>query len=212
MKKLTAIVFAILALFSMSITLINPKNEVAIGKQIWMSHNLDINTFRNGDSIPNAKTDEEWRKAGENKKPAWRYCNNDSTYGQKYGKLYNWYAVNDPRGLAPTGWHIPNDDEWITLIKFLGGKEIAGKKLKNTSGWDNNGNGNNQSGFSALPGAGADFTGYCSGIGDYSYWWSSTEDDDESALGISLESYSDIVSINNGTYKWAGYSIRCVRN
>ena len=71
--------------------------EIKIGKQIWMKLNLDVEVFRNGDPIPHAKTDEEWVKAGEQKKPAWCYYKNAGIYGEKYGKLYNWYAVNDPR-------------------------------------------------------------------------------------------------------------------
>ncbi|MFM7765029.1 MAG: FISUMP domain-containing protein, partial [Sphingomonadales bacterium] len=82
-------------------------NEVTIGKQVWMTKNLDVDKFRDGSSIPEAKTDEEWKKAGKNKQPAWCYYNNDPANGAKYGKLYNWYAVNDSRGLAPVGYHIP---------------------------------------------------------------------------------------------------------
>ena len=107
--------------------------EVIIGNQVWMTKNLDVSTFRNGDPIPEAKTDEEWEKAGENKKPAWCYWDNDPANGAKYGKLYNWHAVNDPRGLAPDGYHIPTDAEWKILTKYLG--EKAGTKMKSTSGW-----------------------------------------------------------------------------
>lgn len=74
---------------------------VTIGTQVWRTKNLDVATFRNGDSIPQAKTNEEWEKAAENQQPAWCYYNNDPANGAKYGKLYNWYAVNDSRGLAP---------------------------------------------------------------------------------------------------------------
>ena len=90
--------------------------EVIIGEQIWMLKNLDVEKFRNGDLIPEVKTDEEWIKAGENKQPAWCYYDNDSTNGVKYGKLYNWYAVNDSRGLAPDGWHVSSREEWNNIL------------------------------------------------------------------------------------------------
>lgn len=120
---------------------------VTIGTQVWMTKNLDVSTFQNGDSIPQAKTAEEWEKAGQNKQPAWCYCNNDAAKGTKYSKLYNWYAVNDPRGLAPVGYHVSTDAEWTILTDYLGGESIAGKKMKNTSGWADNGNGTAESGF-----------------------------------------------------------------
>ncbi|MFY7733742.1 MAG: FISUMP domain-containing protein [Bacteroidia bacterium] len=109
---------------------------VSIGSQVWMTKNLDVETFRNGDPIPHAKTEEEWKKAAENKQPAWCYYDNDPANGAKYGKLYNWYAVNDPRGLAPAGYHVPSDAEWEILENHLGGDEVAGKKMKSKSGWE----------------------------------------------------------------------------
>ena len=103
---------------------------VIIGTQTWTSLNLDVVAFRNGDVIPQVKTNEEWEVAGNNKQAAWCYYDNDPANGPKYGKLYNWYAVNDPRGLAPTGWHVPTDEEWTVLSTFLGGEEVAGTKMK----------------------------------------------------------------------------------
>jgi hypothetical protein len=95
-------------------------NEVTIGSQVWMTKNLDVATFRNGDPIPQAKTYEEWEKAGENKQPAWCYYDNDPANGAKYGKLYNWYTVADPRNVCPVGWHVPTDAEWTVLTDYLG--------------------------------------------------------------------------------------------
>ncbi len=114
------------------------ETEVKIGNQVWMIKNLDVNTFRNGEAIPEAKTEDEWIKAGEEGKSAWCYYENDPKNGEKYGKLYNWYAVVDPRGLAPKGWHVPSDAEWSSLINYLGGNEIAGKKMKSKHGWKGN--------------------------------------------------------------------------
>ena len=107
---------------------------VTIGTQTWTTKNLNVATFRNGDAIPRAKTDKEWKAAGDNKQPAWCYYENKTTNGTKYGKLYNWFAVNDARGLAPTGYHIPTDEEWTVLSTFLGVEDAAGKKMKSTSG------------------------------------------------------------------------------
>lgn len=113
--------------------------SVVIGTQTWTTENLNISTFRNGDPIPEAKTDEEWEMSGpqKNEQPAWCYYNNDPVNGAKYGKIYNWIAVNDPRGLAPLGWHVPDEKEWIILMNYLGGAEGAGNKLKSNKGWHN---------------------------------------------------------------------------
>jgi len=109
---------------------------IKIGTQTWATKNLNVAKFRNGDVISQAKTDEEWEAAGDNKQPAWCYYENNTANGTKYGKLYNWYAVVDYRGLAPTGHHIPTDEEWTVLSTFLGGEDVAGKKMKSSSGWD----------------------------------------------------------------------------
>ena len=106
---------------------------VVIGTQFWTAENLNVSTFLNGDSITEAKTNEEWKKAGEEGKPAWCYYNNDPKYGSKYGKLYNWYAVNDPRGLAPIGWRIPSKDDWMEFEKNLG--KNYDNKIKSKTNW-----------------------------------------------------------------------------
>jgi uncharacterized protein (TIGR02145 family) len=107
-----------------------------IGTQVWMTKNLDVEYFRNGDPIPHCKTEEEWKEAGEKGQPAWCYYENDPNNGKKYGKLYNWSVVSDTRGLAPEGWHVPSDHEWDLLIYDLGGPDAAVKKMKSTYGWD----------------------------------------------------------------------------
>ena len=108
--------------------------DVTIGTQTWTSKNLDVSKFRNGEAIPLAKTNAEWELAGQNQQPAWCYYENKGENGTKYGKLYNWYALNDPRGLAPNGYHIPSKAEWTILTDNLG--EEAGTKMKSTSGWN----------------------------------------------------------------------------
>ncbi|MFN9494920.1 MAG: FISUMP domain-containing protein, partial [Bacteroidota bacterium] len=148
--------------------------QVQIGTQIWMAQNSNVDHFRNGSLIPQARTNEEWQKAGDNHLPAWCYYNNDPAYGEKYGKLYNWYAVMDSRGLCPTGWHVPSDAEWTILENYLGSE--AGTKLKASYGWYEGGNGTNSSGFSGLPGGFRDdTTGSFINVGNGDYWWSSTE-------------------------------------
>jgi uncharacterized protein (TIGR02145 family) len=111
--------------------------------QEWMAENLSVFNFRNGDPIPVAKTEEAWKKAVDNSEPACCYYENNAENGKTYGVLYNWYAVNDPRGIAPEGWHIPTEAEWTTFINYLdpnavGGDNTpnaAGTKMKSTSGW-----------------------------------------------------------------------------
>jgi uncharacterized protein (TIGR02145 family) len=155
--------------------------EVTIGNQIWMTENLNVDKFCNGDAIPHAKTNHEWIKAGANKQPAWCYYHYDPANGEKYGKLYNWYAVNDSRGLAPKGWHIPKDEEWTVLTEYLGGEDVAGAKMKCNNGWDENNscflniNCENSSGFSGLPGGLRYERGKFCPIKRYGGWWSSSE-------------------------------------
>jgi uncharacterized protein (TIGR02145 family) len=129
MKKPLILLFLIIFSVSNSFA-----QTVTIGTQTWTTKNLDVSTFRNGDLIPEAKTDEEWKAANENKQPAWCYHENNTANGTKYGKLYNWYAVIDARGLAPAGWHVPTDEEWTVLENSLG--DDAGKKMKSSSGWN----------------------------------------------------------------------------
>ena len=186
-------------------------NEVTIGTQVWMTKNLDVSTFRNGDPIPQAKTKEEWEKAGDNKLPAWCYYENDPANGAKYGKLYNWYAVSDSRGLAPVGYHIPSDAEWTILSDYLGGAEKAGAKMKSKQGWAEDGNGTNSSGFSGLPGGFRGISGSFFGVGKYGYWWSSTEDGTGSAWLRTLDYGYGYVGRYDG-YKGGGFSVRCLRD
>lgn len=107
--------------------------SVTIGTQEWTTRNLDTTQFRNGDLIPEAASYEEWEAAAENQTPAWCYYQNDPENGNSFGKLYNWYAVSDPRGLAPEGWHIPSLEEWETMINFLG--DNANEQLKGGDDW-----------------------------------------------------------------------------
>jgi uncharacterized protein (TIGR02145 family) len=99
--------------------------EIKIGNQIWMKSNLNINCFRNGDIILQIQSNEEWEKASEEGLPCWCYYNNDKILGEEFGKLYNWHAVNDSRGIAPEGWEVASDEDWSILTAFIGGNEIS---------------------------------------------------------------------------------------
>ena len=180
---------------------------VTIGSQVWTSKNIDVATYRNGDVIPQVQDENAWENLTTG---AWCYYDNDASNGTKYGKLYNWYAVNDPRGLAPNGYHIPTDAEWTQLSDYLGDGE-AGTKMKSTSGWNNNGNGTNSSGFSGLPGGHRSANGAFSFIGYNGYWWSSTENDTNDAWYRVLY-YDDGVVYRSANFKEFGFSVRCLRD
>jgi uncharacterized protein (TIGR02145 family) len=130
---------------------------VMIGEQVWMASNLNVSKFQNGDPIYEAKTKEQWEKAGQNKKAAWCYYKNSTENGTVYGKLYNWYAVNDPRGLAPKGWHIPTRKDWDELISHLKTiDDYVCSSLKTKSGWKKYEYGGNEEGSDCE---------YCNGTG-----------------------------------------------
>jgi uncharacterized protein (TIGR02145 family) len=216
MKKTSRLIFSFIAMTA--ITLVSygqaPK-QVTIGTQVWMAENLNVDKFRNGDPIPNAKTGEDIRNSlGFDVQPLWYYYNFDPINEEKYGKLYNWAAVNDPRGLAPKGWHIASIKEWTILRDYLGGERIAGQKLKSTSEWTDNDNGTNESGFSALPGGGLDIDG--GGLrkkGDQGFWWTSTDVNTSIAGSISMISAWEGVSIHSyGDNKNSFYSVRCIKD
>ncbi len=186
---------------------------VTIGSQVWTSKNLNVSTYRNGDLIPQVQDNEAWEKLTTG---AWCYYDNDPSNGTKYGKLYNWYAVNDPRGLAPNGYHIPTYAEWMKLIHYLDnidGRFVAGKRMKRTSGWYDNGNGTNSSGFSGLPGGGRNYyNGVFYNVGYFGYWWSSSENganDDAWYFGMD---YNDDSAGAGDRNKRGGFSVRCLRD
>lgn len=184
---------------------------IRIETQEWMNVNLDVSVFRNGDPIPEARTDEEWRKAGQEGKPAWCCYENKTENGGKYGKLYNWYAVTDPRGLAPAGWHVSSDAEWRNTTDYLGGEDAAGTKMKSSNGWTDDGNGTNESGFTGLPGGCRDLNGRFGYIDKIGYWWSSTEYNTTLAWYRCIDRSPYYVYRTN-YYKQNGLSVRCIRD
>ena len=220
--------------------------EIKIGTQTWTTKNLDVSKFRNGEAIPFAKTDAVWELAAKKKQPAYCYCQNKAANGIKYGKLYNWYAVNDSRGLAPKGFHIPTDAEWTMLTDYLGGDSIAGKKMKSSTGWgwQNIAHvkemksrigfkpdpgyanvGTNASGFAGRPGGNRG----SNTIGDFGFWWSSSEGVDEEMPAEVVT--SDEVEMSHPRNAWSrrleyndadvdryvyskvsGLSVRCIKD
>jgi uncharacterized protein (TIGR02145 family) len=187
--------------------------SVKIGDQVWMKRNLNVSHFRNGEPIPEARTNEEWVKAGAEGKPAWCYYDNNPKNEKIYGKLYNWHAVNDPRVLAPERWHVPSDKEWKKLIDYLGGSKVAGGKMKTTgtTHWESpNSGATNKIGFSGLPGGYRSFNGTFYDVGSFGYWWSSTEYSSTIAWVRDLNYYD--ASANGYYFKELGFSVRCVRD
>lgn len=179
--------------------------------QTWTAKNLNVSKYRNGDEIPQVTDPTQWSNLTTG---AWCYYENNSAYGITYGKLYNWYAVNDPRGLAPVGYHVFSDVEWTTLETCLGGQAVAGGKLKETgfAHWISpNIGGSNISGFSGLPGGCVDGVGRFSSIGYFGYWWSSLEYNSTFAWFRLLYNTNSEVSRVNST-KRLGFSVRCIKN
>jgi uncharacterized protein (TIGR02145 family) len=158
----------------------NVYKTIVIGDQEWMAENLKTSIYRNGDTIAKNLTSGEWHNTIYTQIGAWAFYNNDSQYECPYGKLYNWYAVADPRHVCPTGWHEPTDTEWTILTNYLvGGQVAAGGKLKTTGTqyWiEPNQDAINESGFSGLPGGYRYYGGDFLKVGNSGYWWSSSEE------------------------------------
>jgi len=184
---------------------------IQIGTQKWMSKNLDVAFYRNGDPIPQVTDLAAWAGLTTG---AWCYYINNPIQGNKYGKLYNWYAINDPRGLAPQGWHIPSDAEWTTLENNLGGSSVAGWKMKEpgTLNWTAPNTGaDNSSGWLGLPGGFRNSSGAFGNIGGFGGWWSSTENGSPNAWGRGMGSNASGVSRGSHGKQYA-YSVRCLRD
>ena len=193
----------------------NIYNTVRIGDQWWMAENLKTTRYRDGDAIPHAASDSAWVYYAHEKIGAWSVYENDDSYGELYGKLYNWHAVGEL--LCPVGWHVPNDDEWTVLEDYLGGEDIAGGKMKSTRTqpdphprWDSPNTGaTNKSGFTAFPGGVRYTNGYFTQIGSAGHWWSTTGYYDNNARTRRLNRNSDRLT-RSYQNRNAGVSVRCV--
>jgi uncharacterized protein (TIGR02145 family) len=184
--------------------------SVTIGHQVWMADNLNTDRFRNGDPIPSAGTVGQWLRAEQRRQPAWCYYDNDPEAGATYGKLYNGYAVNDPRGLAPEGWHVPTDAEWTVLIEALGGKWAVARNMKAADGEVARA-GTHSRRFAVHLGGRRDEHGRFDSLGEDGYWWSATPTVTDRALLRSLHPRVDRVLRCAGK-NGLGFSVRCVRD
>jgi uncharacterized protein (TIGR02145 family) len=194
---------------------------VLIGDQCWFAENLRSENYENGDAIPANLSDSEWYSTtsgavavyGEGSstcyddKPDGDACDEALSLNE-YGRLYNWYAVDDARGLCPSGWHVPTDAEWTVMTDHLGGASVAGGQMKTDFGWYYGGNGTNSSGFSGLPGGYRGGPGLFANAGYFGYWWSSSPNGSD-AWYRNLSYGSESVSrVDN--YRGLGFSVRCI--
>jgi uncharacterized protein (TIGR02145 family) len=186
---------------------------------VWTKYNLDVTTYRNGDTIPQATDQTQLNSYNASGTGCWSYVNYDSSNNSTYGKLYNWHAVNDSRGLAPLGYHVPSNIEWDTLINCLGGNTVSGSKLKEVgiSHWQSpNPGATNSSGFTARPG-GTNITNGTvtyppANIRYFAYFWTATEQDSANGKRVFLRWDSTSTWTPSYTNKGAGNSVRLIKN
>ncbi len=189
----------------------NEYNTVQIGDQVWMKENLKTTKYNDGTAIPLVPDPAIWKNLTT---PGYCWYNNDeASYKDTYGALYNWYVVNTGN-LCPSGWHVPSQDEWAILISYLGGESVAGGKLKETGTlywvYPNTG-ATNESGFTALPGGSRESSSDFELISYFGYWWSSTEYLSTKARNLGLYSeFSGVYNVYDN--KEIGFSIRCVKD
>jgi uncharacterized protein (TIGR02145 family) len=176
---------------------------VYIGNQIWTKTNLNVSKYRNGDIIPQVTDATQWSNLTTG---AWCYYANTNANGTTYGKLYNWYAVNDPRGLAPNGYHIPTYNELTTLNTFIGGLSGAMKETGTTHWQSPNLGATNTTGFTGLPGGYRDFIGGFGFINIQGLWWTSP------GTPYALNSSNNGSLLGYTANQKVGCSVRCVKD
>jgi len=200
----------------------NVYQTIQIGSQRWMAENLAVTHYRNGDSIPNGSDSATWVNLNSG---AWIVYNLDTAHLADYGLLYNWYAVSDSRNIAPTGWHVASDSDWMQLEMYLGmsqaqvdsmylrGSDEGGKlKEADMSHWtDPNLGATDEVGFCARPGGMRDITDHFHSMGNVCYIWTATDGGSEYAMSRSLYNNNSGIYREN-SYRRAGYSVRCVKD
>lgn len=193
-------------LVALSLTLNSDAQTVAIGSQEWATNNLAVGKFRNGESIPEANSAEAWVQAAQQGRPAWCYYAFSSANAERYGKLYNYYAVADPRGLAPFGWRVPAITDYNVLKESLGGYDEMGKKMKSKAL-----KGNNSSGFNALGGGRCDGDGLSKNIKQAAFFWFTDIANDNKASALELYPANDFPAIDQ-SLRGTGFSVRCLKD
>ena len=189
-----------------------------------MQENLKVTHYNDGSEIPNITNNGDW---GGFSIGAYGDYDNNPTNSETYGRLYNWYTVDDDRGVCPEGWHVPTDEEWTILTDSLAGISVAGGKMKEciegscpeSDYWDSPNTGaTNESGFTGLPaGSISRFSGFSSSMGNSCYFWSSSESwssvesDSTVAWNRKLRSYYSKI-FRAASYKNNGLSIRCLKS
>ena len=185
-------------------------STVQIGNQLWMSENLKTTRYNNGDEIPTGLTDGDWQN---NTSGALAVYDDNELNADIYGRLYNWYAVVDNRGVCPENFHVPTDGEYILLTNYLGGNDIAGGKMKEAGleHWDSPNTGaTNESGFTGLPGGFRNVTGSYVYMGSDGFFRSSSEYNSYRAWFHGLYSTWEEVYRGFEMNKNSGLSVRCV--
>jgi uncharacterized protein (TIGR02145 family) len=188
----------------------NSYQIVEIGNQVWMAENLKVTHYNNGDTIATELDDSAWITTTEG---AYAIYDNDPANAEIYGNLYNWYAVNDDRGICPADYHVPSDEEFLSLSNYLGGDDIAGGKMKEIGieHWNSPNTGaTNESGFTGLPAGLRGSEGGYQRMGQGVYFWSSSESN------ISTNAWYHVLYYNHSLVwrmeydQLSGYSIRCL--
>lgn len=204
-----AFLFAALLLFARCTRDKPAADYVNINGTIWSRTNLDVTTYANGDSIQYIADTLQWAAAREG---AWCWYENKTGDSISYGKLYNWYAVNDPRGLCPQGWHAATAEEWNNLVTAFGGDSVAAEALKKAGEWQGPGTkAINNSGFSALPAGNRTIDGLFNGRTNSGVWWTANEADSLSAWARYMNRLHARVGKKAGE-KTNGLACRCVKN
>jgi len=205
--KFIFIALILLRLFNVSIAQNTISDVDGNGDQVWMKENLRTTRYNNGDNIGTTVHGNKDINEENSPKYVWEYTGKENNINA-YGRLYTWYAITDSRSLCPCGWHVPNEAEWLKLVRYLGGESIAGGKLKKegTTDWYSpNVGATNESGFSALPGGGRLSNGVFNDYGNGAIWWNAE------GSGYYLN-YSDAYIHKWGFVKSSGLSVRCVRD
>ncbi len=184
---------------------------VDINGQVWMTDNLNKVVFNNGDSIPEAKSASDWLDAGKAAKPAWCWYSFGNQNDSSKVRLYNYFAVTDTRGLAPSGWHIPSQKDFDVLITNFGGKKIAGKNILASNQWGNTAEKAYRMGQNSTRTGMRNFVGAFSNVDDFGYWWSVTSRVNGNAWHFVLNHKTSLAK-TSFSQQMNGFAVRCIKD